>query len=212
MIVVCPLSQLSSVVAARSPERIVSLLDPGSSFPEFESVVACRHLKLALHDVHVSTESEVAPATKHIDDLLAFLAFWQRSGPLVIHCRAGIGRSTAAAFIAMCFYNPEVSELNVARTLRIASPTARPNESLIKMADTAMRRNGRMTEAIVETGRSLSWPAVKEGFPFEMPAVLQPNKAPEPTPGSVTSCAKSLSESMSLRIAQLAPAPGVAHL
>ena len=177
MIVVCPLAHLSSVVATRSPERIVSLLDPGSSFPEFGSVVADRHLKLALHDVHVSTEGEIAPTAKHIDDLLAFLALWQRTGPLAIHCRAGIGRSTAVAFIAMCLYNPEVSELDVARVLRLASSTARPNESLVRIADVTMKRSGRMTEAIAETGRGLPWPAVKEGFPFELPAVLQPTKS-----------------------------------
>jgi predicted protein tyrosine phosphatase len=180
MIVVCPLAHLPSVVATRSPECIVSLLDPGSSFPEFGSVVADRHLKLALHDVHASTESEIAPAAKHIDDLLAFLALWQRTGPLAIHCRAGIGRSPATAFIAMCLFNPETPELDIARTLRTASPTARPNKSLVRIADLTMRRSGRMIEAIVETGRGLPWPTVTEGFPFEMEAVLQPNKAPTP--------------------------------
>jgi predicted protein tyrosine phosphatase len=179
MIVVCPLSHLPGVVATRSPERIVSLLDPGSSFPEFGSVVADRHLKLALHDVHASTESEIAPAAKHIEDLLVFLALWQRTGPLVIHCRAGIGRSPATAFIAVCLLNPEMPELDVARTLRTASPTARPNESLVRIADVAMGRSGRMIEALVETGRGLPWPAITEGFPFEMSAVLQPNKAPD---------------------------------
>lgn len=177
MIVVCPLSQLPCMVATHSPERIVSLLDPGSSFPEFGAVVADRHLKLALHDVHAPTEGEIAPAAKHIEDLLAFLALWERTGPLVIHCRAGMGRSPATAFIAMCLFNPEIPELEVARTLRTAAPTARPNESLVRIADVAMRRSGRMIEAIVETGRGLPWPAVTEGFPFEMPAALQPNKA-----------------------------------
>jgi predicted protein tyrosine phosphatase len=186
MIVVCPLSQLSSIVAIRSPERIISLLDPGSMFPEFGSAFVDRHLRLALHDVHVSTDDEIASIAKHVDDLLAFFGLWQRRGPLVIHCRAGIGRSTAAAFIAMCFCNPAVSELEVARILRMASPTARPNESLIRIADVAMKRSERMIAAIVETGRGLSWPEVKEGVPFEVPATLQPNRSPEPTLASIT--------------------------
>lgn len=62
--------------------------------------------------------------------------------------------------------------------LRRASPLARPNERLIALADAALRRNGRMRAAIVETGRGL--PTVHdgaEGEPFEMPWRFQPGGA-----------------------------------
>jgi predicted protein tyrosine phosphatase len=101
--------------------------------------------------------------------LLVFLGRWQRSAPLLIHCRAGIGRSTAAAFIAACVHKPNVDERTIALNLRRASPLARPNQILIELADAAMGRSGRMLRSIEETGRSLQWHGVDENIPFEIP-------------------------------------------
>jgi len=185
-ILVCPLSHVALLIEARAPELVVSLLDPEGIFPELGSVFQDRHLRLRFHDVHSAGDGQIAPTMGHIDELLAFVGRWQRTGPILFHCRAGIGRSPAAAFIAACFFNPEVAELEVARALRSASPTARPNESLIGLADGLMGRGGRMITAIAETGRGLPWPAADEGPAFEMPLLIRPNKALEPTPTSVT--------------------------
>jgi predicted protein tyrosine phosphatase len=161
-----------------APERVVSLLDPEATFPDFGPAYEGRHLRLRLHDVHLPSADEIGPTSTHVEQLLAFFRLWQRSAPLLIHCRAGFGRSTAAGFIAMCFFSPEVDELALAKAFRAVAPHARPNESLVKVADTAMQRRGRMHAAIVDTGRGLSWPAITEGVPFELPAVFQsPNKA-----------------------------------
>jgi predicted protein tyrosine phosphatase len=176
VILVSPLSQAPLLVTTRAPERIVSLLDPGVTFPEFGSAYANRHLRLRLHDVHTAAGDQVAATAGHIDDLLAFLAKWQRAAPLLIHCRAGMGRSPAAAFIAACFYNPGSDESEIATVFRRISPISRPNESLIALADSALQRGGRMTAAIVETGRGLAWPEVDEGCPFELPALINPNR------------------------------------
>ena len=178
-ILVSPLSHVVRLVEVRAPELVVSLLDPGWAFPEFGSAFQTRHLRLRLHDVHSSSDGEIAPTTTHIDDLLAFVARWQRTRPILFHCRAGIGRSPAAAFIAACFLNPEIDELEAARALRRASPTARPNEFLIGLADDVMGRRGRMRAAIIETGRGLPWPEVDEGFSFELPAFTKPNTKAE---------------------------------
>lgn len=180
-ILVSPLPKVLHLVADRAPERVVSLPDPDATFPEFGSAHVGHHLRLRFHDVHVPSVGEVSATVKHIDAWLAFLAQWRRSAPILIHCRAGMGPSPAAAFIAACLHNPSVDELEVASALRRLSSTARPNESLIGLADAALGRRGRMTKAIVETGRGLSWPPVDEGRSFEFPAVIEPHKAPEPT-------------------------------
>ena len=105
-IVVCPLSRVSQMVAAHAPERIVSLLDPDSVFPDFGPAYAGRHLRLSLHDVHDCAPDHVLPGSEHMNQLLSFLRMWDRSAPLRIHCRGGIGRSTAVACIAACKSRP----------------------------------------------------------------------------------------------------------
>lgn len=180
-ILVCPLSKVMSMVDIYKPERIISLLDPNYAFPETGSAYFNRHLQLCFNDIHISTKGQVLPTAKHIDDLLTFISLWSCKEPILIHCRAGIGRSTAAAFITACFHNPNTDELEIASALRRASPLARPNETLIQLADAAMNRSGRMSDAITETGRNLSWIEViehlksyDEGVSFEMSAAFEP--------------------------------------
>ena len=70
--------------------------------------------------------------------LVKFARDWDRKAPLLIHCWAGISRSTAAAFITLCALNPDIEELELARALRRASPTAYPNRLLVALADEAL--------------------------------------------------------------------------
>lgn len=177
-LIVCPLSQAASLVTAHAPERVVSLLDPDFEFPELGPAYADRHLRLHFHDVHDDGAGQLAPQPKHVETLLAFLSQWSRFAPMLIHCRAGIGRSTATAFIAACIHNPDIDERTLALELRQASPLARPNQVLVALADAAMERNGRMIEAIVDTGRDLEWHGIDENVAFEMPARFgQPRRA-----------------------------------
>jgi len=178
-ILVCPLSKVATLVAARAPERIVSLLDPDFRFPETGPAYAGKHLRLRLHDAHVATPGQVLPALEHVNELLAFVGQWDRSAPILIHCRAGIGRSTATAFITACLHNPQADEREIALALRRASPLARPNETLIKLADAVLGRRDRMYRAISQTGCDLSWNEVElalrsegEGRAFEMPSAF----------------------------------------
>ena len=169
-ILVSPLSNVRELVVARSPKRIVSLLDPGFSFPEFGAHYTGRHLRLRFHDIHNPTNRQSMPSATQIVQLLRFLKAWDREGSLLFHCRAGIGRSPAAAFIAACFLNPNTDENEIAIKLRAAASLARPNEVLVKLADEQMRRNGRMFRAISSTGRGLPPPNGQEGEPFELPS------------------------------------------
>ncbi len=169
-VLVCPLSRVLEVVASHRPTRVISVLDPDATFPELGPDYLGRHLRLRFHDIHASTGDQVMPSARDIDDLLSFFSDWEGAASLLVHCRAGIGRSTATAFVAACWYNPHADEWEIAATLRRVAPLARPNETLVRLADKAMGRNGRMSEAIAETGRDLAWIDVHEGDPFEMPS------------------------------------------
>jgi predicted protein tyrosine phosphatase len=170
-ILVCPLSRLSESVTTHRPSRVVSILDPGWEFPKLGPAYVGRHLCLEFHDIHFPTLDHVMPAATHIDRLLRFLSRWDPHDNLLIHCRAGIGRSTATAFIAACYHNPKTNEQAIADALKLASPTARPNKTLIRIADNAMNRQGRMLAAMENVLRSLSWVEVSEGVPFQIPSM-----------------------------------------
>ena len=168
-ILVCPLSRVADMVACHTPCRVVSLLDPGSSFPELGPRYAERHLRLSFHDINLPSEGMVTASAGQITQLVDFVAAWERPEPILFHCRAGISRSTAAAFIAACWCSPETDEQEIAVTLRRVAPLARPNQRLIGLADDLMGRGGRMTEAIATTGRDLLWAEVEEAEPFGLP-------------------------------------------
>ena len=72
---------------------------------------------------------------------------------MVIHCYAGISRSTAAAFIASCALAPDHDEAEIAKRLRTASPSATPNSRLVAVADHLLCRDGRMIAAVAGIGR-----------------------------------------------------------
>jgi predicted protein tyrosine phosphatase len=179
-ILVCPLSRVEEMVALHQPARVISLLDPDWPFPDLGDRYRGRHLRLRVHDICIAEDQLVAPGAAHVRALLEFLGGWSRERPLLIHCRAGISRSTATAFIAACFVNPGTDEHEIALALRRAAPLARPNTTLVALADAEMGRNGRMTTAMLTTGRDLPWPEVDEGVPF--PLVVRPAGQDRPAP------------------------------
>jgi predicted protein tyrosine phosphatase len=97
--------------------------------------------------------------------LLTFIRQWDRTSPMLIHCWAGVSRSTAAGYIATCLLQPERDEEELAWALRKASPSATPNPMLIKLADEALGREGRMRRAIADIGRGAD---AFEGAPFRL--------------------------------------------
>ena len=84
---------------------------------------------------------------------------------MVIHCWAGISRSTAAAFTTVCALNPKRDEHDIAQAIRVASPTAQPNARIVRFADELLGRNGRMVEAVRAITPSV--PAI-EAQPFRI--------------------------------------------
>lgn len=160
---VCGLTAMPRVVAASGAGHLISLINAEmqpATPPGFDSR---HHLRLTMNDIPVEREGLVAPAGHHVEQLLAYVQAWDRRKPMVIHCWAGISRSSAAAFIALATLRPDEDEADLARLLRLASPTATPNQRLVALADTALSRNGRMRDAIVSIGRGAS---AMEGAPF----------------------------------------------
>jgi len=152
-IVVCPLSRLAETVAQYRASHIVTLVNAGTIFSRPPMVEAANHLHVAIHDISEPAEGMVCPAEVHVNEYLAFIERWDRAAPIVVHCFAGISRSTAAAFSALCAARPDLDEELIALRLRARSPEATPNARFVALADEILGRSGRMVKAVEKIGR-----------------------------------------------------------
>ncbi|ODA67294.1 hypothetical protein A7A08_02041 [Methyloligella halotolerans] len=151
-IYVSPLSRVAGTVADAGVSHVVTLINNDMLIDTPAGIEPARHLKLAMNDVSEPEHGYVVPCQNHVEELIAFAQSWEREAPLLIHCWAGISRSTAAAFIVLCSLNPEACEFEIAKALRQASSTAYPNRRLVALADALLERQGRMIEAVEAIG------------------------------------------------------------
>ncbi|MGE0045226.1 MAG: tyrosine phosphatase family protein [Hyphomonadaceae bacterium] len=158
------------VIETRRPNRVVSLLDPSSLFPDAVRHGVTRHLKVGVNDISEIIAGQTHPIEQHVRDVLTFVEDWDRADPILVHCYAGISRSTATAYTIACALNPSTDEEEIAWTLREASPSAWPNRRIIALADAELGRGGRMTNAIEGIGAGLSWEMHGDAQPFEIPS------------------------------------------
>jgi len=166
-ILVAPLSLVETTVADARVSHLVTLINGETLIDTPPGIGKDRHLRLSMNDISEPRDGLVVPSEDHVSDLIQFACDWDQQAPLLIHCWAGISRSTAAAFISLCALNPKADEHALARTLRRASPTAYPNRRLVGLADNVLERKGRMLTAVEHIGRGQ---LAEEGQVFSLPA------------------------------------------
>jgi predicted protein tyrosine phosphatase len=165
MIHVCSLARLHETVVDTGARHVVSLIGDEARIERPSSIAPENHLWLRLHDISVPLQGYIIPDEAHIADLLEFVRSWDRRAPLVVHCFAGISRSTASAYVSVCALSPHRNERNIANALRRASPTATPNIRIVSLADRLLGRDGRMVAAIETIGRGIM---AEEATPFRL--------------------------------------------
>jgi predicted protein tyrosine phosphatase len=166
---VCPLSAVPALVERAKASHLITLLQDEILVERPRTILPDKHLRLRVHDISEPLDGCVHPDETHILGIIAFAEAWAGRGPMVVHCWAGISRSTAAAYTALCTINPGASESLIAERLREASPTAYPNRLMIRLADQALGRRGRMVRAIEAIGRGV---VASEAVPFSIAADL----------------------------------------
>jgi predicted protein tyrosine phosphatase len=162
---VSSLNALAGVAARLASFDLLTLLSPGHPETDWSELKCHRHVRLAFHDIVEPLPDLVAP--DH-DVMRAVLAFGREASPqrsLLIHCWAGISRSSAAAFAVACDRNPGF-ERDIAAELRRRAPSVTPNRLMVRLADDLLQTNGRLIEAIEGIGRGAE---ASEGDPYELP-------------------------------------------
>ncbi|MCJ2035014.1 tyrosine phosphatase family protein [Methylobacterium sp. J-068] len=164
-IAICPLSRLPETLDASGASHLMTLMKVGTAIARPEGIAEGRHCVVEVSDIVAPMEGHVTPGEAHVAAVLAFAQGWDRAQPLLIHCYAGISRSTAAAYIVACALAPDRDEAEIAQALRAASPSATPNALFVAIADRLLGREGRMVAAITAIGRGAD---AFEGIPFRL--------------------------------------------
>lgn len=150
-ILVCPWAEVDVHVEERGVSHIVSLLGMEGVPATPLGFDAARHLHIEVDDIAGTIVGFIAPQAVHVAELIAFARGWDRKAPLLVHCYAGISRSTAAALAVMCLYNPG-REFEAARLLRQRAPHALPNRRIVALADEMLELDGRLVDAVDSLG------------------------------------------------------------
>lgn len=153
MIIVCGLQAASDLVVKHKVGSAIGILAPETIHPVFPSLAESNRLRLTFNDINIPTQGMVAPSERDVARLIAFVRAWDQKSPMLIHCWAGISRSTATAFAATCILRPDEDEMSLAAELRAASATATPNRLITAKMDEALGREGRMLRAVESIGR-----------------------------------------------------------
>ena len=129
---------------------LVSVIDVDAQPPTPPEISPARHHRCMVDDIVESRSEQILPQSEHIADLIEFLHSWDTDTGILIHCMAGVSRSTAVALIAHVLVTKDPSRSMVA--LRKAAPYAWPNRRIVSLADSILNLNGQLTLALKELG------------------------------------------------------------
>lgn len=164
-IIVCGLSKAQSQIDLHRAASVIGILGPDTPHPTYDGIDPAQHLRLTFSDINEPTAGLIHATEDDAHKLVRFITDWDRKAPMVVHCWAGISRSTASAFAALCILNPETDEMKLAHMLRAASPSATPNRLITSRVDKVLGREGRMMAAVESIGRGVD---AYEGTPFKL--------------------------------------------
>jgi predicted protein tyrosine phosphatase len=135
--------------------HVLSILDPEWPDPEsFLSYDPHHRTILRFHDSIEPGPNVVLPEAGHVEAILAFGralghdAKTRDEGHLLVHCHAGISRSTAAMAMLLAQVHPDEDDERIFARLQEIRPQAWPNSRMIAFADEMLSRGGRMTEEL----------------------------------------------------------------
>jgi predicted protein tyrosine phosphatase len=107
---------------------------------------------LRFHDIIGPWPGWEAPEPEHVAALIEFGAELDAAGAslkhLLVHCHAGISRSTAALATLLARHTAPGDEAAIFARIRQIRPIAWPNSRMIGFADDLLGRQGRLTAAL----------------------------------------------------------------
>lgn len=148
--IICGIPELSRHRHSRVT-HVLSILDPMEPEPAaFADFPRHDRLTLRFDDVIEPIPGYAPPLPKHVEDILRFgREIGAEALPtLLIHCHAGISRSTAAATALLLQAFPELGAEQALDHIREVRPQAWPNSRMVGFADEQLGRGGTLVAAL----------------------------------------------------------------
>ena len=148
-VTICGIDELELHCAA-GVTHVLSILDPGWPDPEaFCAFDPHRRLELRFHDVIETEPGCVAPESLDVEQLLSFgRDLTEGKGThLLVHCHAGVSRSTAAATLIVAQARPDRPAEEALQTVLSRRPRAWPNLRILELGDALLERRGEIVGA-----------------------------------------------------------------
>jgi predicted protein tyrosine phosphatase len=150
-ITVCGIAELDGH-GCTGASHVLSILDPDHPVPEAFGTFG-EHVKLELrfHDIIEETSDRILPQPGDVEDILAFGRDLRdepaASRHLLVHCHAGISRSTAAMALILAQALPQQSADTILRLVHGIREKAWPNLRLMEIGDARLGRGGALVAA-----------------------------------------------------------------
>jgi predicted protein tyrosine phosphatase len=133
---------------SRGVTHVLSILDPEWPDPEaFQAFDPHFRAIMRFHDAIEPDQDVLLPQKSDVEAILSFGREAAEAGGLLIHCHAGISRSTAATLMILAQAHPDEDEDELADRLLRTRPQAWPNSRMITFADELLDREGRLMAA-----------------------------------------------------------------
>lgn len=165
-LIVSPVTQIDRLVSSHQPSHMITLMTAGAEVSTPPSISPDRHLTLYFNDIDTPRPGLTPISEAQMVTLIEYFRAWDQTSPVLIHCFAGISRSTAASMVGIAALKPDRSANSIAKELRFRSPSATPNKRILALADELIRPLGSLKEAGESIGRGAH---AFEGKPFAMP-------------------------------------------
>jgi predicted protein tyrosine phosphatase len=150
-ITICGISELGLHCAA-GVTHVLSILDPTWPDPgAFSEFPPHRREALRFNDVIGPMPGAVVPDESHVEQLLAFGRDVEVAGDLahlLIHCHAGISRSTASAMLLLAQADRGRSAMDIVAEIGRLRPRAWPSLLILELGEAALGRQGEFVPAV----------------------------------------------------------------
>jgi predicted protein tyrosine phosphatase len=156
-ITICGIEELPGH-AERKVSHVLSIVDPDQ--PELEAFGTYgehARLELRFHDIIEETPGEEAPQPHHVEQILSFGRDILREPAalrhLLVHCHAGVSRSTASMTLLLAQAQPQLAARDVLHQVLAIRDKAWPNLRILTFGEQQLGRPGEFSGAVGEIYR-----------------------------------------------------------